>query len=355
MPFEKGAFGVVRDPGNPKYEESRLKGFRVRWAVASSYEIREGMLAPKSGANWRDYYPINHATLPIQLAKIEAGDTNALLAFARKYGDLGFRNLLPFGVGSIFSRKLFSAKELLKSKGFAPGTAEKERAIRAREHVENERKRLDNLSRLCGLPDMSMWGAWIKSGGGDPLPWLWAHVRTLKLCIDLGLYIEDLDEEGLEAFLRKHVQTADARLKILQPTLDVAFQHTVTPYCWSQPKDLTLIEFGKYLRREIINENIRSIRIAIQPDGNEERSFFVSRSLIEIAYWHLHNHAIAGSIKRCKREGCGGFFVQTHGRTDYCPEPKTPKGESRCAVLDRSKRAMKKYREKLRRKRKPAK
>lgn len=325
MPFEKGTL-IVTHPGDPKYEASRQKGFRFRWLVAGDYELRDRMLAPVRHSQWRDYYPANQKNLPIQLAKIKEGDEKALLAFARKYGSLGFTGVLPFVVASIHTKRL----------------------------LPSDRKSIEKLKRECCLPDIELWKSWIASGGdGDPLPWIWAHVRTIRLCIELGLYIKDEDEEGLTSFLRKSQWRDSRRSPELVTAVDVAFQHSVTLCTWSQPKDWTVLEFGKYLRRELINKNIQGIRIALEPEGNRERSYFEYRSLIEVAYWHLHNLAIDGMLKRCKREGCGGFFVQEHRGTDYCPEPKTPQKESRCAVLDRSKRNMKKYREKKRRERKP--
>ena len=337
MPWENKAPGIVSDPGNPKYEESRLKGFRIRQAVAGDYEIQEGMLVPKVGAGWRDYYPANRTALPVHLAKIQEGDTNGLLAFAREYGGLGFINILPFGVASVISRKISTVKELLDSKGFGPGTPEKERVARAREHVKNEREGLHKLSRVCGLPDMQIWEAWIKSGGGDPLPWVWAHVRTLRFCIDLGPYIENDEEERLASFLRKYPWSNQHGLWRTAPITDLAFQHQLLSPAWHKPNNLTFLQFAKYLRREIINKNIQNIRIALQPDGNSERSFFVSQSLIEMAYWHLQNHVLGGTIKQCERNGCGAYFIQKHGRERFCPEPKQSgsKNESRCAVLHR--------------------
>lgn len=325
MPFEKETM-IVSRTDDPKYEASRQKGFRFRWIVAGDYELRNQMLAPVRASQWRDYYPANQKTIPIQLAKIKEGDEKALLVFARTYGSLGFTGMLPFVVASILAKRL----------------------------LPSDRKSIERLKVECRLPDIELWKGWIASGGeGDPLSWIWAHIRTLRFCIDLGLYIEDEDEEGLVSFLRKYQRKDLKSSGELSPVLAIALQHQVTLHGWTSPVGWTALEFAKYLRRELINKNIQGIRIALEPEGNREKSYFEYRSLIEMAYWHLHNLAVDGRLKRCKREGCGGFFVQTHGGTNYCPEPKTPKGESNCAVLDRSTRGMKKYREKLRRKRKP--
>jgi hypothetical protein len=355
MPVEKGTAIVVR-PGDPEYEASRLQGFRVRWVVAREYEIKDRILGPASHAPaygwWRDYYPAVHKNIPIELANIQEGNETALLAFTQKYGLLGFTNLLPFSLVSLYGNKLFTEQELLSSQGFHNDLPEKDRLRIARDVVRGERQGLANLSRQCGLPDKKIWKTWVESGDhGDPLPWVWAHIRTLTFCRDLGDLIENESKEKLISFLRQY-QWEDSRgSRELYPILEVAIQHKVEPYGRSKPKDWTVFEFAKHLRRDLITRNIYGLHPTLEPEGNRERIYYEFRSLIEMAYWHLSNLVQDGNLKRCKREGCGGFFVQSHGGMNYCPEPKTPKGESNCAVLDRSKRNMKKYREKLRRKR----
>jgi hypothetical protein len=230
---------------------------------------------------------------------------------------------------------------------------------------------LEKLKQQCGLPDRNIWKAWVESGGGDPLPWIWAHVRTIKFCSELAVLIGWKDEEELVSFLQKY-QPKDSKVRRRTtlsiwgsseyPTssttswsieLEVALRHQIIFHSWIFPAGCTALEFAIHLYCELLSGNIGGIQPAMQPEGDRVRIYFQSRSLIEMAYWHLGNLAQDGMLKRCKREGCGGFFVQTHGGTEFCPEPKTPKGESHCAVLHRGKTAKPKYREKLRRKRKP--
>ncbi|MFO0706712.1 MAG: hypothetical protein U0412_07635 [Nitrospira sp.] len=331
MPFENGT-KIKTNGSDPVYEVSRQKGFRASWPVASRYEIRDSILLPAGSAEWRSYYPATQKTIPIQLAKIKVGDEKALLAFAKKYGSLGFTETLPFAVPSVL------AKQLL--------------------HSEDEI--LSMLMESCGLSDMKMWKAWIANGcAGDPLPWVWAHIQTLKFCIDLDPYIEAEDDEELSAFLRNYqgVDTRSTKQLGLVPNAAIQHEsrfHTLTfPFRSKVSSGLTVSGFARFARRELINKNLSGIRIGLEPEGSREKSYFAFRSLIEMAYWHLHNQIAAGTIKHCERPGCDGFFVRTHGRERFCPEPTTgPKNESRCAVLDRASRAMPKYRKKLKQKQK---
>src|SRR6266511_3784481 len=83
------------------------------------------------GAIRRVYSPMMHPEIPWKLAKLRRGDEAGLLEFARTYGRLGYSNL-----------------------------------------VEPERRR-----------------------GGDPLPWIWLHVETLQMCMNLLYFLQEKDEE----------------------------------------------------------------------------------------------------------------------------------------------------------------
>lgn len=360
MPFEKGTF-ITPKPQDPRYVESRNMGFRGSWQVANEYEIVKGVLRPKPSSSWREIYPANYRSIPLQLAKIDEGDELALLAFARKYGALGFARTLPFTVPWLMSRgRLRTSAELLASPVFLTDTPPKKRALLAREFVrleqEQYRQAINDLTAACAMGDERTWEEWIASGGGDPLPWVWTHIRTLKICCALTEYIQDKDEELAASYLRKFQDRFHKPASELCPLFTVAFRHRITNELWSIPggdgEKWTVLDFAKFLRRLFINENIDQIHPAIEPEGHIEKSFFQFRAMIEIAYWHLHNLSIEGVLKQCERTGCSGIFVQEHGRQRFCPDPKTPKGESRCAALDRAKRAMPKYRKKLKQKQK---
>ncbi len=360
MPLKKRTY-ISPKPDDPRSIESLNTGFRKSWPVASAYEVVNGILIAKTSDS-RDSYPVDHRykSIPIQLAKIQEGDEAGLLSFTRKYGMLGLSKLLPTYPEVLIARR-FNTERDLEDVTLPPEIPNDRKALWIREVIRDERERFYRCCNEIALTDSKMQQAWLLSGGGDLLYWIWAHIRTLRLCCDLTLIIQDENEmdesdivylnESVASYLRKFQPPHLRGSKHLTLELTLAFLHQTKKILWSQPETWTALQFAKHLRRDLINRNIGEIRLAIEADGKAERSFFQYHALIEIAYWHLHNLVINGRMKRCKREHCGEFFIQSHRGTEYCPEPKTPKGESRCAVLDRTIRAKPKYLRRLKRKR----
>lgn len=366
MPFEKGTF-IPQNITDSKHMESSRYGFINRWRVASDYQIVDGLLLPHPSATWRDSYPITQPNISARLAQINEGNEKALLAFARQYGGLGFANILPIASPYAFSwGGNVSVARMLSEPVFHADMPEEFHDRMTKKYfggvlreLIRDKKAFKEARIECGLDDKKIWEAMAIHGGGDPLSWIWAHVRTLNICCTLTEYIQDDDEELALSFLKTfnpEVEDLEFLKCALAPLCDIAYLHRSTRHAWFMPRDFrnwTVLDFARYVRRQLINRNMEGLRLAIEPKGKNEGSFFQYRSLIEVAYWHLHNRVIDGKMRRCRE--CGAFFVQRDKREIFCPEPKTPKGESHCAVLNRSTRNMKKHREKLRRKRKPEK
>lgn len=348
MPFEKGSF-IVRNDDNPDYVKSSRERFRIRWLIAGDYEIKGGILLPKPMTGWRDSYPAVDEDLPVELAKIEEGDEQALLAFVRTHGMLGVVNLLPTFPFSLQTKKLVTEKDMLAQP--LPGMKLPDQQRYARRFIREEKKEVSKYCNWLGLTDEKMRRAWLSSGGGDPLPWIWAHIRTLKICLELSDFISLRCEEGVEEYLRQFQSPGRPC-----PTLNVALLHKIVSQSWEKPDDKreeaeqwTNLDFAKYIRRYLINENIDGVRQAIEPVGRSEDSFFQYRALIEMAYWHLHNRVMDGKLRRCKE--CRKFFVRRDKREKFCPEPKTH-GQSICGINFRARLWMRKKRQEERKKRK---
>lgn len=361
MSFEKGTF-IARNIADPNYKDSSRYGFRVRWPVASEYQIVDGLLLPKPSATWRDSYPIVHENIPGQLARIREGDEKALLSFAKQHGGFGFIHLLPLAVPFMYlwGRNITVSDVLAEPVGFTHlSEGQHDEVTKSFLKVQMERLRKDkrairDIGIECGITDKQIWSALIEHRGGDPLPWIWAHIRGISLCCALTEHIQNEDEEWALSYLKQFNQDSDVLQKIeceLVPTCEVAFRHRIASHAWFKPvelKDWSVLDFARYIRRQLINKNIDGIRVAIEPIGQGESSFLEYRSLIEVAYWHLHNRVVDGRMRRCARKECGAFFVQTDKRQKYCPEPTTgPTQQSLCGVRDRGKLLMRKRRQKL--------
>ena len=356
MAVEEGTF-IVRDDANAEYVKSGHQRFRFRWPVADAYEVRDGILGPKLSAEWHFYYPAAHENLPLKLASIEEGDEDALLTFTHRYGMLGLRNLLPsipfffwfkrsgVNVSSWELREFIDSIEDDDHRSLDEDEIKKARKEAKRQNREDS-EMFAKYGRYAGLLDRRSQLAWSASNGGDPLPWIWAHIRTLRLCRDLTDLIARKDTQAAEQFISQHQveQLSGAAARDIR--LPVAFQHRILNVTYSVHAEVTgeafrPIEFLKRIRRELINNNTQGISTAIEPVSKREEIFFEFRSLVEIIYWHLRTSLLGSRLRRCKE--CGSFFVQGDKREIFCPVPKKY-GQSVCGNRFRSRMAMRKSR-----------
>jgi hypothetical protein len=285
------------------------KGFATVVGVYEDYHIVDGRLGPASHTRIRHYAPAVHPEIPGELAKLQRGDVEAVLKFARVYGELGYRAFIPHEV-------------------------------------------------------------WARGGAipvGDPLLWVWAHAHTLRICLELSYRLEEGDITSLRSYVRSlHVTQAD--LEVWEswlggpaddrhwaspdtwPTAVVAKRGEITHYQWGwlgwgshDPLHYDDVKaLARRIRRSLINANIAGIRRVLLDDGRNDRLFWEFRALIEMAYWHVAQAVDGKHMKRCEAEDCGAHFVQTDSRQRFCPPMFGQKGESRCAVRHR----VQKHREK---------
>lgn len=280
-------------------------GFATFLSVHEDYHIVEGRLGPKSHTRVRKYAPALYPELPGELAKLQWGDVDAVLKFARVYGTLGYRAFIPLEV-------------------------------------------------------------WVRGGTipiGDPLLWIWAHADTVKICLELSYLLQ----EGDAASLRSYLQSLRITDQDIEERCDASFKETLraTPAFerwWEHENNwpsavvatrgaITLMRWGgpalklrtndevnaltRQIRRSLINENIAGIHRVLLDDGRKDGLFWEFGALIEMVYWHVANAVDGRQFKRCEADNCGALFVQTDPRQHFCPPMFGRKGESRCAVRHR--------------------
>ncbi len=235
------------------------------------------------------YYPILKKGVVCRLAKIQEGDKEAALNFANEYGPLGHDQLVK--------REYFS--------------------------------------------------------GGDPLDWIWAHSRTLRLCLAL-MYCT---QNNLRDDLRKSLQAIQRGKIDLQeffsPSIAVGVLGDVVQLSRLARGETRgdLASVARRLYCDIITRNIKGIDRTLAPDDDDEKqvvSVRRYRALIQIAYWHLATAATEITIRRCQARHCQSLFIQGHGSNNYCPpyfderKPGGGKAESPCALLERQHRGPRK-------------
>jgi hypothetical protein len=294
------------------------RGFARFWPIYEDYAIIDGRLCHQ-GTEKYFYAPIVHTEIANELSKLNRGDEESVLRFARTYGSLGYQRLLPPASG---------------------------------------------LWKLIG----------------DPLSWIWAHAETIRFCLLLSELLQKNNIDGLACVLRTcHVTPEDVEAlcnpeqvqeisyarhaaakydahpsyqlggKLWHPTILVAERERVF-LSYNLPgknvhKNAALMEYGtRVFRSWVINANIQGVvrelkvrsrrviqKLSQQPhqrhDLKKERSYWVFTALIETAYWHLANLIDGGTVKRC--EDCSAIFIQRDRRQRFCPPSYNPKSSSR--------------------------
>jgi hypothetical protein len=276
-------------------------GFAQFWPVYDDYVIVDERLC-RQGEKTYSYAPMVHEELPSQLAKLTRGDEAGVLAFARVYGSLGYKEFVPF------------------------------------------------VTRLAYV--------------GDPLSWIWAHAETIRLCLQLSKALQDDDLSTLNRVLSgqqvtacdvealcepAHVAAIQEQLRWAQstrPAVLIAERDTVRLDTWNVPNEVTRADTEREVyrvrafRNRMINANIKGMVRELHTGWRtKDRSYWTFTALIETAYWHLANTVDGGKIVRC--EECQALFIQRDKRQRFCPplftHPSSKRRHSRCGTHKRVK------------------
>lgn len=173
---------------------------------------------------------------------------------------------------------------------------------------------------------------------GDPLEWLWEHIRTVRF-VKLAL--------SLTVFWREHDARELLAPYVVQETPDGAWTLVVVRYAagagvrrlsLTVPADFNRQHVQRDLARaaaEIISANISGISRRVWAGERGLKSAFTFRALVEVVYWHLLNAGERGALRVCVE--CLRPFIVTDARQRFCP-PDEEGRESRCAVRHRQRR-----------------
>lgn len=274
------------------------KGASLSWPRYPQYEISDGRVRPQvpsgSKANqafWshtQPYDPIHRADVASNLAKIEKGDTAAVLRFVNRYGLLGFSELdEPEIYGDPLSWFWLHAETLALCLSL-------KQSVDAEKWNEIERT-VSQFPQSVGVEQWKKIQRESPTVGRFPCP----------------------------------IVSFAARNKVHR----VAFFPTVAP-----TRAAVLRQLAAQILCHIINANISTLHPVIE--WSESSKIFIQRfpfkALIEAVYWNFGNALQHGVITRCELPTCGRLFLRTDKRQRFCPVGE--KGESPCAVLARQRR-----------------
>jgi hypothetical protein len=269
------------------------------------------------------YDPFEQPSLPNALGKVK--DERSVLDFARHHGPLGYASY----------------------KGEPPAANED------------------------GNPELEVVWRYDLSKVGDPLEWVYAQARSVRLVLELLEAMTDGRDLRIETIFRKYCPyrlphgalAPDEPLssqRLCYQRVDPASQDFVggTPpiaylvtlpvargdsvgdrlYVATSPIDLAVS-----VAADLVNENTSGVHHMLEWDPRTAKFVLAqgAASLIEGVWWHVASVAVAGDrqVKLC--ELCSAPFIVTDRRQRFCPagydyDPRTNRtrrGRSKCAAL----------------------
>ena len=150
----------------------------------------------------------------------------------------------------------------------------------------------------------------------DPLPWVFEHAKTLRLCVDLLelVGLEDWPQlnrrlTGLSAVPPKRPigpgERPPLRYAVLGGNEDASFHGEDE------------MRVARAIVARIISDNIANLHWVLRSVGDRLALSIRFDALVEVAYWHIGRLAEArDGWRRCL--GCGRRFVPTRGQQRYC-------------------------------------
>ena len=273
----------METPATGEWERTKLSWFVPRaWSVAGTYSVADGFLVPTAQTK-REYMPMAHEQLLMDFVRLGVGSDDDLTAFASRWGLPGYQEV-------------------------------KVRTVKGADDDNTE---------------------------ADPIAWVRAHANGVQTCMRLIEYLRDGNDKGLENYLRSLQSTAGEHgVTVFVHSGYGPFFDTV-PH--SVPSDESAEGKARLLLAQIVNRNLSGVRpqlLSADPDG-ALGLYYDYAALLDVIYWQLAQLAVnAERLARCAY--CGGYFLRTHGRQQYCPSPdfdSDHKSESLCSRKARAKRA----------------
>ena len=263
--------------------------------VCNSYLIADGKVVIGNSQENRYYNPYEHPELPPLLAAISSEDENKTLEFVNQWGLLGY-------------------SELFTSKA-----------------SPSQRAEFD-----------SGYGKW-----GDPLEWIWAHSRNVRLLLKLIDLLNNQDSKGINSYLKRLLTETPAPLK--NYLLTYATPTATTNQMGFGIALTTPVQFASAIISRVINDNytkfVSSRLITYDKTTGELAESHTTPALLPVIYSHLKAAAIKKiGYYQCEFRYCKRWWAIGNERRGpknrYCQTDTV--GESLCSRKERYHRSKKK-------------
>ncbi len=306
-------------------EARRLRNFSLQY-VDADYQIQEGVMSPTTDIERRVYLFATAFPAVGEIGRLHPGDEAAATALARRWGLLGYSNLIE----------------------------------------PTQRNR-------------------IKPSGGDPMGWVWAHANGIRTVLELSRLLANGDPTKIQEYLtglrlpveafgidsvatrllqKRRFSEVNARIVNLQryeqradndwsPALVFGDRDAIAMCSW-QLKTIDPRVIAHQIIESVMNRNLTGVYRQISSNRTLGDSYlgiseqvspqfgmrFFSDSLISATYWHLANIISESATRECL--DCGTLFFPNDRRQRFCPKADFER-ESRCALRHRQRRQRKRH------------
>ena len=287
---------LIGDIPEALFERSRINQFSAVDRRTPLPPGTERLAVWGSGSPPRNViFPMAHPNLPFELAKIEFGDSQAVLEFVHRWGTLGFDRLIDLNMVASF----------------------------------------------------------------DPLWFVWWHARTIKDVLDIYTALQSGDVDAITAAVTAAAQPEESSIDVgVMDAMGyhVSGRHVGST---ASDFTLPVEEQGLGLIRSFVSGNIAEIHPSVGLQNSDVFPYetspsplkrlnvtFTFTALIQAIWWHLADFVHAdGEVGRCQE--CGKHFPRTHKRQRFCPPSEEhrlevgavrQRAQSLCGLRNRTRR-----------------
>jgi hypothetical protein len=314
---------------------------REPWAwhrCTSPFVDARGVLRERSGDSpGDDYHPFEEINLPNALAKV--ADERSAVRFASTYGLLGYADM-----------ELARVPEEEKWEEWFPAPEEEVDFDVDRESGEVTAYRIGPPDdwfppQVAALDEKLKAMHW-----GDPLNWVLAQGRTVRLVIDLLHALQEASGDEVEEVIARHrlpeeeVRIFDTARRAWESRPTVVFSVARLTVARDQSYDVSTppLVLARDIVVDLVESNIGLVHeeLVTSPSGGFATAQRAS-GLAEAIWWHVRNWAVSGGLRKCALDSCRTPFFVADERQRYCPSDYTYRdkagrlrpGRSRCAAL----------------------
>ena len=184
--------------------------------------------------------------------------------------------------------------------------------------------------------------------GGEPVSWIWSHVRTVHTCLTLTAYLRDASMDVLKKYVRQ-ITAKDNRFGVGSRREKTRFILQLVPDDERlTPKERWRVDgqwdsgdprpVAQWIRRVLINHNLQTTGHVCPQVTDEGVAYEVVPTLLAVIYRHLVSVVDNREARLCASTDCDKVFLQ---KRQQVGRPQCYHSET-CSARERKRNSRKK-------------